>query len=105
MGEDDVTFLCRACKPVIAVAETIKVAEEILKCRACNFKSTFKYNFQRHIKNQHGGSDEPEPEPVNEAQDITEEENATVAVTGVETMSFKEMKLEDFLRELKCFLR
>ena len=52
------------------MAETNKVAGEILKCRACNFKSTFKYNLQHHIKNKHGGSDEPEP--VNEAEDITE---------------------------------
>ena len=96
MAEESTVFLCRSCKPVINIDKPSARPStvEAYSCKACDFKTSFKYNLKRHIEKQHGGNDLPE---VQTEQEQETEENLEKEVHE-ETM--KETTMEELLNEL-----
>ena len=55
--EGTTNILCKMCKPSLESESTQKKSTQKadgFKCKKCDFKSAFKYNYERHVKNQHG---------------------------------------------------
>ena len=101
MAEENAVFLCKVCKPITNESKTkASKKEDSIKCKRCNFKSTIKYNFRRHVDRVHGGIDEPEiDEP--ETQIVNENEKTeSVEINEVQDDTIKEITMEEFLKEL-----
>ena len=97
MAEENTIFLCMICKPKSDQSSPNTAnLKEGFKCRACDFKSEFKYNLQRHVEKKHGGDDMPLIELQPEVQDSDEE----IEVDQNEAESGEEYSMTDLLKEL-----
>ena len=76
MADDSTVFLCKSCKPSTDIIQVAAKSIDGFVCKSCDFKTSFKYNLQRHMQNKHAGIDEDwQGEQISEVDESPKDRN------------------------------